>query len=69
MPRSDQKRPLKTSPAKRTLRAANRKSARLHQQADVSDKTGDRSLGSHGSATPTTTDSPQVAATTEDDSL
>eukprot|EP00980_Cylindrotheca_fusiformis_P027513 scaffold20799_cov73-Cylindrotheca_fusiformis.AAC.2 len=69
MTRSEQKRSLKTSPAKRTLRAANRKSARLHQQADVTDKNGDRSIGSHDSDPPIITETPQVASNTEDDSL
>eukprot|EP00980_Cylindrotheca_fusiformis_P017822 scaffold5640_cov132-Cylindrotheca_fusiformis.AAC.1 len=59
-PSGDQKRPPKESPAKRTLRAANRKSARTYQQADVSYPSGDRSYSSHGSGTPTPS-RPQLA--------
>eukprot|EP00980_Cylindrotheca_fusiformis_P017435 scaffold5425_cov55-Cylindrotheca_fusiformis.AAC.2 len=40
-PSGDQKRPQKASPAKRTLRAATRKSAHTYQQADVSYPSGD----------------------------
>eukprot|EP00980_Cylindrotheca_fusiformis_P027713 scaffold22461_cov93-Cylindrotheca_fusiformis.AAC.2 len=46
-PSGDQKRPPKEFPAKRTLRAATRKSARTSQQTDVSYPCGDHSYSSH----------------------